>query len=48
MIKERSDGIKNAYTKIDDDRVIAEQLKGEYQKKFLMLKLRLPGGYRKP
>jgi len=33
MIKERSDGIKNAYTKIDDDRVIAERLKVEYQKK---------------
>ena len=33
MIKERSDGIQNAYTKIDDDRVIAERLKVEYQKK---------------
>lgn len=33
MIKERSDGIKNAYTKIDDDRVIAERLKAEYQKR---------------
>lgn len=33
MIKERSEGIKSAYTKIDDDRVVAERLKGEYQKK---------------
>ena len=33
MIKERSEGIKSAYTKIDDDRIVAERLKGEYQKK---------------
>ncbi|HHT9107309.1 MAG TPA: F0F1 ATP synthase subunit B [Candidatus Wunengus sp. YC63] len=33
MIKERSEGIKSAYTKIDDDRLVAERLKGEYQKK---------------
>ncbi len=33
MIKERSEGIKSAYTKIDDDRAVAERLKGEYQKK---------------
>jgi len=33
MIKERSDGIKSAYTKIDDDRVTAERLKAEYLKK---------------
>lgn len=33
MIKERSEGIKSAYTKIDDDRLAAERLKGEYQKK---------------
>ena len=33
MIKERSDGIKNAYTKIDDDRAIATRLKAEYQKR---------------
>lgn len=33
MIKERSEGIKSAYTKIDDDRLAAERLKVEYQKK---------------
>lgn len=33
MIKERSEGVKNVYTKIENDRAEADRLKIEYQRK---------------